>query len=160
MLKLQTFLPCEKVIIDKEELASLINVLDSINVELNDKTALREDAASLLDWIIFTVWRKTDITDGGKRYEQRVELLSPDGQQIFEVLQPFNVNKTHFNFRVLTKIGAIPIGKKGNLTLKIYLREAGDSNEWQRKGEYPIGVIHIMKEEVKSVKKRIEKRRK
>jgi len=160
MLKLQIFLPAERVIVDKEEMASLINVLDSVTVEADDQSKIKDESAVPLSWQIFAIWRKTDVADGKKKFEQRLELLRPDGSSVFEVIQPLKLDTTHFNFRAITKIGAMPIGQEGILALKMYLRETGEVNQWQEMSEYFIHVIYKKKEEVKSAtKKRRAKKR-
>lgn len=157
MLKLLVFLACEKMIIDKEEMASVINVLDSVTVELDGKTELKNDAASPFGWEVFAIWRRIDALVSGKKFEQRVTLIDPDGNLVFEVVQPLTIDNIHLNFRAHLKVGAMPVGKKGSLSLRIYLREG--SSKWQEKGEYPIQIVHKMKEEAKVGKKRIKKRR-
>lgn len=158
MLKLQVFLPCEKLIIDKEDMISVINVLDSVTVGQDDQLQLKEDTAFALNWQVFAIWRKTDTEDANKKFEQRIELLRPDGHSVFNATQPLNIDKTHFNFRSILKIGAMPIGQKGILTLKMLIREVGEVDRWQEMGEYFIQVIHKKKVAVKSAKKRIKKR--
>ncbi len=139
-------------------MASVINIMDSVTVESEDQLQLQEDTAFAINWQIFAIWRKTDVSDSKKKFEQRIELLRPDGHSEFNATQPLNIDTTHSNFRAILKIGAMPIGQKGILTLKMLLREVGEVNEWQEMGEYFINVIHKKKEEVKGVQKKTKKR--
>lgn len=160
MLKLQVFLPCQQSIIDKEEMASVINILDSVTLESDGSEDIKPDAAIPMQWEVFTIWRKTSDDDNKKVFEQRVELLRPDGHSVFNAPQPIKIDASHYNYRALTKVGAMPVGQAGIMSLKIFIREVGDSNSWQQAGEYFIHMVHKIKKEVRSVKTSSKKRRK
>ncbi len=149
MLKLLVFLACEKVIIDKAEMASLINVLDSVTVGPDGQRDLTADAASPLHWEVFAIWRKTDDLVSNKKYEQKIVLKGVDKKIIFEAVQPITTDNTHWNYRSQLMVGAMPIGRKGTLSLKMYLREITPNSNWQEKGEYPLQIIHAKPETAK-----------
>lgn len=160
MLNLRLFFPCERAIVSKEELISAFNVIDSVTIEPKVlKTPIPEEAAYPLQWEVVAVWRKTDESDGGRSFEQRLEMLRPNNKAVFSQKTPFKTDKTHLNFRTITKVGAVPISE-GEYSLKIFIRYHDESEKWKEMGNYLINVVHKKTEAVNATKRKKKRRQK
>jgi len=58
MPKLIMFTACEKVIIDRRELPSLINIFQRMQIQLLD-APMPENAVSPVRWDVFSLWQHT-----------------------------------------------------------------------------------------------------
>jgi len=136
-------LPCEKIILSTDGLATLANVLDRVNIDVErlGEAALSQTAAVPMVWEIFTLWRNVDGADDGKTYEQLIELLRPDRTSAFSISITINVEPGHINIRSTGKVGAFPVGVAGTAWLRLFLKDAGE-NENALMAEYPILVTH------------------
>ena len=55
---------------------------------------LPEDASIPYTWVIATLWyRLTE--DAGKEFEQRLQVVQPDGNVVIEGIVPFPINSPH-----------------------------------------------------------------
>src|SRR5271157_362574 len=80
MPKLSIFALCEKVIMDKEDRASLISLFNTISAQiLPTNQAIPSNAVAPKEWYVYTSW-ETEPEDIGKEYRQVVQLLYPNGE--------------------------------------------------------------------------------
>jgi hypothetical protein len=140
MLKLHLFAPCEKVIISQDNITSVIAVMESFNVKVSEE--LPPDAGVPFQWNVVTIWHRTEDVAGDMTYEQRTEVLRPDGEHSVNATHPFPVSNAHINFRNVVEINGFPVGQEGFVVIKVSLREAGDQNEWRAIADYRIRVKH------------------
>ena len=141
MLKSLLFLPCEKIIVSRESTFTVVNILDSVNVE--PKQEIGSDTALQFLWEIMNLWHKDEPEDSNKEFEQRIEFLRPDNNVLFTIITKFEADDTNATYRITNKIGAFPVGMPGVVKLNLSIREADDENEWQEIVAYPINVTHI-----------------
>jgi hypothetical protein len=145
MLKLVYFLPCEKLIISEDGLVTIVNILDGLNVEEDEK--LVESAAIPFQWEVITLWFKENEEDSEKPFEQKLELFYPNRKTAFTSIVPFATTSKESSFRLINKVGAFPVGITGTLWLKLSIRYAGEQNQWNEVAQYPLAVKHITKSE-------------
>lgn len=144
MLRLILFAACEQLIVGQNNNTSLINVLEVINTTL--LAEVPPDAAIPMKWHVVSLWQRTEDSDEPKQYEQRIDIVRADGVVIGGGAQEFTVTNDHLNFRNHLEIQGFPVGVAGTCSVKLHLREAGESNEWREAADLPILVAHIMAE--------------
>jgi len=140
MLRPLLFAPCEKVIIGSDNVSSLISIMEAYTVAVREE--LPVDASTPNVWFVVTFWNRTEEIEDVRNFEQRVDIIRPDGENIGSVLQAFEVSNAFLNFRNVTQVQGFPIGVAGMLNLRLSLREAGDSNEWREIADFPIRITH------------------
>ena len=144
MPKLLTFGVCRQAIINRDDGAvSLINLVSSVTIQRQPDQVVPLDANSPFDWAAAAVWLRLD-GDEGKTFEQRSELVSPNGDTIELGKSIFSMN-TKLVSNTLRAQG-FPIGQVGIVTLKVDLRKTGEQG-WTTFAEYPLEVIHQIQEE-------------
>jgi hypothetical protein len=128
MPKLYIFAICEKVVIDKEEKASLISLFNTISAQiLPTNKDIPPNAVVAKEWWAFTSW-EIEPGDIGKEYRQMLQLLYPNGEPFGT---PMGVSfspqsgKTHQ--QVTVNGMGFPIGQEGSYTLKMWLEYVGST---------------------------------
>lgn len=146
MPKLLVFAACEKVIISQDENnPTLIALLTELRgeYEVNDPTTeLPANAMYPRQWAFFALWR-TEASDEGRTFEQRVRLTSPSNKTLVDshVVLRFS-GTTH---RVVGNLSGIPIGEPGEWVLQLFLSESGQAAPPSEPlAVYPI-TIHLTK---------------
>jgi hypothetical protein len=141
MPTLLLFAPCEKVIVDQDDVVSLISILQEANVQLTGADAPPENASAPMQWAIFALWKRDD-SDGKDTFEQRAALASASGAillesvAILELTQPFQ--------RVVHLIAGLPVGTAGKHAIKLWLRRRADPPaEWKEVASFPLTINHI-----------------
>jgi hypothetical protein len=80
MPTLYIFTICEKVILDKEDRASLISLFNTISAQvLPNSEGIPLNAVAPKEWWAFSSW-ETKPDDIGKEFRQVVQLLYPNGE--------------------------------------------------------------------------------
>jgi len=143
MLKLLIFAPCEKVILGEDKSTSLIGLLEALEVGISTSEDLPLDAAAPLQWHVLALWQRTESVNEDIQYQQRIEVVRPDGHVAGWGMLEFTVTDKHENFRNVLKMPAIPIGVAGRCLIKVSLRRIGGPDlEWHEFGQYPLRIIH------------------
>lgn len=137
MPKLLMFLPCERAIISQDNFLSLISVMESITTQVPVGTTVPENAVAPLQWSVATLWQHQP-EDNGRQYEQRVQLVLPNGNQVAEVALPFEMAAPLV--RNVATIRGFPISQPGDCSLVLSLRRAG--GEWEEIAAFPLTVVH------------------
>jgi hypothetical protein len=138
MPKLLLFAPCQKAIIDqRENTASLIAVIETFTVPIGDPIA--DNAQIPLNWAIVSLWLR-ELGEEDKSFEQRTEVILPNGDSVLNAVISFQpIQLYHRN--TVTVFG-YPIAQSGKHTLRLSIRESGESNPWEVVAEFPILVEH------------------
>jgi hypothetical protein len=142
MPHLVTLLPCEKVIVDREGMPSLIRLFQNINIALSEGQQLEQiprEAITYKEWALFTEW-KIDDAEVGTKAEQIFELMYPDnaiaplkGRIPFDFKTP-GIHRNHQN------IIGFPIGQEGPYTIRVWLERGGQ--RISEIGTYQMHVVH------------------
>lgn len=140
MPRLLTFTACEKVIFDeKDGLPSLITLFDEIGIDIPQGESIPEETYLPKQWYVVAQWQKT-AQDEGKRYEQRVSLVLPNGRGIHGSLITFDLqSKTHYN---TVKTLAFPVWVAGELLILLSLRDLDHESTWRELARFSITVRH------------------
>jgi len=128
MPKLYIFAICEKVVMDKDDRASLISLFNTISAHILPTTeGIPPNAVAPKEWWAFASW-EIEPGDIGKEYRQMVQLLYPNGEPFGQAM---GVNfspqsgKTHQQVAI-NGLG-FPIGQEGSYTLKMWLEHGGST---------------------------------
>lgn len=87
-------------------------------------------------WCAFSLWRKVP-EDEGKDFEQRIDLVSPQGKLVVSAT-PLNFAMTHNFHRLTTHFSGFPVGDAGDYMVNLMFGEKG--KELSQKASYPISV--------------------
>src|SRR5688572_4214933 len=79
-LRLLTFAAAETVLISDTGLASLINILQRIDVRASASEHPPEGSLIPLRWSAFSLWTRDTNDRGPGDFDHRVEVATPDGQ--------------------------------------------------------------------------------
>ncbi len=133
------FAPCDKVILSQEDNSpSLISILETVTINIPVAvTELPPETHVPMRWSIFSLWRRT-AEDEGKLYQQRTQLVLPNGEVATESLIDFRLMAG--TQRNIVSIFGFPIAPPGQCSLKLSLREASQGDQWREIADYPINV--------------------
>jgi hypothetical protein len=146
----KALLACERVVVDKDGAHSLINVMVSAGVKLQETppgepprdVSIPPKAVVPNQWWIYTQWEPTT-DDIGRTFNQVYEVYWPDGQRLdtpkmkLEFMQPdIKMQQTTFY------IGGFPVGQEGRLRIVTWL-EAPDGSRATDPIENHVIVEHL-----------------
>lgn len=141
MPKLLLFAPCEKVIIAHDEnTVSLITVLQTLQFAVEDVGGIPEKASAPIRWFVFSMWQATP-EEIGKSFEQRVELLLPDGTVGLKNDSTFTFAEGKPFHRMNIGFLKFPISKTGQCSLKLSLKNER-KNTWEEYARFPMEIQH------------------
>jgi hypothetical protein len=141
MPQLRVFAACQQVLVNLEDRSvSLISLLDTVRVEIPEGEALPFNMAIPFKWSGFALWHR-QAEEEQKRFEQRLELLLPNGELAAYLEQTFQMPKERH--RVFGVFDKLIVEQEGECLVKLLLREAGSEEEWQEISEYPITIEHV-----------------
>ena len=140
MPKMVILAVCEKVLVERSGLPSLINVFQRMNIQLQD-APLPENAISPTRWSIFTLWQH-EPHELGVEFVQKLLVLKPNGEAFEDATTPFKIteaddlqSKNHID------LFGLPINDEGFVQVKVWIEGEEDSA-----GEYRFYVKHNRKE--------------
>lgn len=140
MIRLVVFVPCERLIIGQDNLSSLINVLEHVQVPVDNRD-IPENAGVPFNWTVLALWHREIEMDEPVLYDVKFELVSPNGKAAISGNVNFVVSNEHLNFRNTFIFPVFPLTEPGiHKALLSYKRS--DEEVWEQVGEYPIQLIH------------------
>lgn len=152
MAKILTILPCEKVIVGRDNLPSLISLFEHINIALSEGQNVGEvpkETITYQRWAVFSEWEIEAKEVKLKNAEQVLELEYPDGSAAplqgripFE-WQVAGVVRNH------QEIYGFPIGQEGWYIIRIWLEKNG--KRISNIGERKVRIIHKIDSSHKSM---------
>jgi len=136
MPKLILFAVCEKVILDGQNNASIINVVHGLQAAIPTQGPIigpiPRNAVAPTTWSIFALWKPAP-GDTDKEFLQKSEVLWPDGTVFNTTEAPFKFvgNKTHQN--AINVLG-FPVGQIGDVTVNLWVehdrKRVGEIHSW------------------------------
>lgn len=121
MPRLLLFAPCERVITDEQGNVSLIVLLSAIRIGLN-LAEIPQKAVIPMRWDIITMWWRSP-EDSGAKFEQHVELVSPDEKVLITNTAKFGLVEADTH-RHVARIQGFPMPRlAGRCFLRLYVRE-------------------------------------
>lgn len=140
MPKLVVFAACQKAIIsDQDETLSLISLLENISIPVPEGTQAPSALSAPIRWDIVTYWR-SEAEDGGRKFEQKTQLVLPDESIKFETILKFNLDNT--TARNIVNVAGFPVGISGNCHLQLWVRDIDKNEEYQLACDYMLTVTH------------------
>jgi hypothetical protein len=125
MLRQTISVVCEKVITSADGQISLINLFDTMTVQLPPELGeLPKDAVAPRDWAVFSKW-DTEPGDELLQYVFCLQMLYPDERQFGEITR-LNI-KTELNKRaqVTANVSGFPVGQAGTFKVRNWLEVNG-----------------------------------
>jgi hypothetical protein len=147
MPKLLIFAPCEKVIIDQNNVLSIITVLQELKIELPEPPRAIDGKTPVIamKWDVVALWAKTNDDAPETVYQTRLGFIDPTGV----ALEGFAAGAVEFSFadkshhRIVTTILGFPIQHEGRYLVRLWLHKKGDA-EGDPVAEFPI-MLHRSK---------------
>src|SRR5215213_8820562 len=140
MPKILAFVPCEKVIVSQQDnTTSLISLIEGFSIDIPQGVELAEDASIQMKWYVFSLWEKV-VGEEEQRFEQRIELILPDGKKALDMATLIEFEPEPKRFRQVTTVMGFPISPAGPCALKLSLRELGQGN-WREVADCSIHII-------------------
>jgi hypothetical protein len=132
------FAPCEKALVDQNNNISLISVLEELHIDIPEAVDVPTKAVGVIHWDVVALWAPTT-DDDAKLYEQRVEVVAPNGMVIAGGNVTFEM-RTGRNHRNTVRITGFPVGPPGDYVLKLSIREDRDGMLFHEVATYPLRV--------------------
>lgn len=121
MLRPHVFVLCEKVILDKNEVPSLIAVFNKLTAVVNGEVPA--NAVIPKEWCIFTSWL-IEPTDVSKQYTQAYRVVYPNGEQFGEPVRiTLQILPGKRHSQTIANSQGLPIGQNGLYTVESWLEE-------------------------------------
>ena len=142
MPKLLIFAPCEKVIIDQNNVISIITVLQELRIELPAPPPEVDGKTPVvpIKWDVVTLWTKTDADAPETVYQTRFALIDPMGAALegLDGSAEFSfADKTYY--RVVTTVLGFPIRHDGRYVVRLWIHKKGEA-EGDPVAEFPIAL--------------------
>ncbi len=126
MPKLYVFAACEKVILDQAGVPSLISLFTKLKMLLPDQPVeIPSNAVAPKEWAVFASWDRLP-ADEGKEFNQCLQVIYPDGKVFFENRDLKFVMKPGERQHNAVSILGLPIGQKGDYTIRMWLENKGE----------------------------------
>lgn len=122
MLKPYVCLACEKVIIAKDDVASLISLFSKIILHLPAGTEIPKNAVAPSQWAVFSIW---DIEPGdeNREYVLCTQMLYPDGTQFADIVKQNMPIQAGKRCQMIAQFVGFPIGQSGDYTVRTWIEE-------------------------------------
>lgn len=143
MLTLLIFAPCEKIILGQDDTASIINVLETVKVNVTGD--LPPNALIPFRWSLMSLWKRDETPDTPIEFEQHVEVLRRDDSVAAQGTNTFTVSSNHLMYRLIAEFPVFPIGQPGTVLVKSRIRQVNPETEWRDVAEFPLLVVHEQK---------------
>lgn len=143
MPRLILFAACREVLISaRDDSLTLVGLLTRVQVATHRDSPC--PAVADVSWEHVAIWEAAK-GEEGQPFEERVELIGPDGCRAAEVRQPFGFPEPLV--RVLGTVHGFPARMPGTWTLRLCIRRADAEDAWERVNEYPVEVVYVSEAE-------------
>jgi hypothetical protein len=112
---------CDKVIVDQDGSASLINTFCGLAIS-SIEGKIPEDAIGPKSWTIIAMWR-SEPSDQGKTFIQKTRVVDPAGKEFGLNTESFKFGTYSHSIRV--SINGMPVGIPGDIGITVYLESEG-----------------------------------
>jgi len=114
---------CEKVIVDKQGVHTLVNLMFNAEIQRPPDQQIPPNAVAPNQWFIYTMWTPST-EDVGRKFEQVFKIYWPDGEEFSEQRLEFTQPDSSVQ-QVTLSIFGFPIGQAGKLRIVTWLDHAG-----------------------------------
>ena len=124
MLKPYACVACEKVILAKDNGASLISLFNKIVLIVPTGAEIPKNAVSPYQWAVFSIW-DTEPGDELKQYVLCTQILYPDGTQFAEIVKQNIVIEPAKRAQMVAQFIGFPVGQLGDYTVLTWIELEG-----------------------------------
>ncbi len=143
MPKLLALLPCEKIILDNRQNASLIIVMQNTGIQTGAEP-IPKNAVVPKEWGVYALWLAMP-DEVGKQFRQGTQIVLPDGAEFSKAFLPFTM-RAGLNQNII-HINGFPVGQTGTVTLNIWV-ETEEQQKLTEVYSYPLNVTHSVPSQV------------
>jgi hypothetical protein len=137
MPKLMILAVCEKFIIDRAELPSLISIFQNLDLQLTGEP-MPEKAVTPLKWSVFTMWQHAP-EERDVEFVQHLEVITPKGEQFVTGTTSFRVTGPRdLQSKIGSEFQMMPVSDEGFITVRVWLEGAPDNAS-----EYKFTITHV-----------------
>jgi hypothetical protein len=122
MLKPYVCVACEKVIVAKDDVASLIGLFSKLIVTAPAGIEIPPNAATPKEWAVFSIW-DPEPGDEHREYMLCTQILYPDKSQFGQITKARIKIEPNKRFQMTIQINGFPIGQIGKYTVRIWVEE-------------------------------------
>jgi hypothetical protein len=122
MLKPYVFVACEKVIIAKDEVASLIGLFSKIILTVPPGTDISANAVTPKEWAVFSIW-EVEPGDEKREYILCTQILYPDQSPYGEINRHKIRIEPNKRTQVTLQFNGMPIGQMGLYSVRSWIEE-------------------------------------
>lgn len=122
MLTPYIFAACEKAILGKDDVASLIALFTKIIVNIPEGTEIPKNAVVPKDWAIFSMWN-IGPEDANREYFICTEIVYPDKTPFSALPKTKMVLEPSKKSQVAFQVQGFPIGQEGPYTVRTWIEE-------------------------------------
>lgn len=122
MLKPVLCVVCEKVLVTKEEVASLIGLFSKIFLQYPPETQIPKDAVTPKEWCVFSSWDPEPI-DEQAEYIVCTEFLYPDQSRFGELIRTKVDVQPNKRSQVVVGLNGFPVGQFGEYTIRTWVEK-------------------------------------
>ena len=136
---LLVLVPCAKAIIDQEDnLASVIDILQDLNVSISDPDLAKSKQTKLtpIPWNIFVIWKRAEAKTA--TFVQTIQIIDPKGKKLLDHDMEFSTTKS--TQRVRLRNNGFPVTISGEYVIKAFIR-AKTAKRKTAVGRYPLNVV-------------------
>jgi hypothetical protein len=122
MLTPYIFLACEKTILGKDDVVSLIALFTKIVINVSGKVEIPENAIAPKEWSIFSMW---NLEPGDESRDCMIctEILYPDQSPFSAIPKSKMVLQAGRKAQVGLQVQGFPIGQEGLYTVRTWIEE-------------------------------------
>jgi hypothetical protein len=132
---------CEKVIIDRSQLPSMINIFQRMTFEVAD-VPLPENAVAPTRWDILAIWQHTP-EEKAIEFIQHTSVISPDESIFAQSVTIFKVTDDNdLQSKNVIQIMGVPVSKEGRAVVKVSIEGLPDSA-----AEFQFLISHVRKDQ-------------
>jgi len=164
MPRLLLFAVGERVIIERDtNFVSIVNVIHGLRITRERAAQIAATASATgaagpadgdpgvlvapvaeFNWGAVSLWRR-EPGDEGRDFEQRLDILGPNGENFGGPVTPFDLEKGVHSIPINGKV--FPFVRDGTYTIRVSVRgaktEGEEAGEWSLAAEYPFDITFV-----------------
>ena len=145
MPRLLLFAPCERVIIGDDGTASLITLLETLRLNVEQGAALPDedkDLAVPFTWHALALWTREETDKDGPSYNLKLQLVMPNGATPIELETHLAFGEGKPNHRSVFKVVGFPIARASGVAMaRLLIKPIGSVDNWEEAATFPVLMV-------------------